>query len=59
MNLIINKKNYIICSYNLTKKDIGKDIQIINHGYQEAGCSIFKKINEEIYQKIQLMVNDQ
>jgi hypothetical protein len=33
MNLIINKINFIKCIYKIEKKDIGKEIIIINDEY--------------------------
>ena len=54
MNLIINKINFIKCIYNIGKKDIGKEIVIINDEYY-----YFNKYykNNEIKNKIKIMLN--
>ena len=54
MNLIINKINFIKCIYKIEKKDIGKEIIIINDEYY-----FFNKNykNKEIKNNIKIMLN--
>ena len=69
IHLILDKINYIICTYNITQYDIGKDIQIINNGYHKLSYyesrsrfiyqSSFYKINKEIKKKMKFIINGQ
>ena len=51
--LILEKINYIICTYNITQSDVGKDVQILNNG----SFGSFIVCNKEIKEKIKLVVN--
>ena len=53
--LILEKINYIICTYNITQSDVGKDVQILNNGHNEFGSFIV--CNKEIKEKIKLVVD--
>ena len=61
LNLLKNKKNDIICEYNIKNEDLNKPIQILNC-YEEAkkGNSDLKGINneKEIKNNCELYLND-
>ena len=54
MNVIINKINFIKCIYNVTKKDINRDIQIINNKKKENSGNNRK--NDEIEKEIRVII---
>ena len=50
MNLILNKINYIKCIFNIKEKNIDKEIQILNNGFN--GLTGFSIKNEEVEKNI-------
>ena len=56
INLIINKIDYIKCTYNIDKENVGKEIQLINNKYYDYESKNFIN-NNEIENKIIILIN--
>ena len=55
MNLIINKINYIKCVFNIKEKNIDKEIQILNNGFNDLTGFTIK--NEEVENNIKIILD--
>jgi len=53
MNIIINKIDYIKCIYNIEKENVGKEIQILNNGYNHYNNN---SRNNEIEKNIKVII---
>ena len=54
IDMILGKLNFMKCTFNIAKKDIGTKIQILNNGFVDEGQ--FYKHNNEIESKIDILV---
>ena len=52
MNIIINSIYSIVCVYNITEKNVGKEVQIINDKYYDYTLKKYVIINNELKNKI-------
>jgi len=57
INIIIDTIYAIKCIYRIKKEDENKDIQIVNNCYFDYSKNEFIKCNEEIKNKIKIMIN--
>ncbi len=54
MDLILSKLNFMKCTFNISKNDIGNKVQIINNGYTDGDK--FYTHNNEIEHKIDILI---
>ncbi len=48
MNIIINSIYSIVCEYNITEKNVGKEVQIINDKYYDYTLKKYVIVNNEL-----------